>query len=98
VVPPPEAEAMAKAATDAVGADLVGVDLIAVPDGYVVLEINGSVDFDRVYSLPGRDAYGDAATALALPAAHAHRDVHLLMPRGRPQGLPATSWRGAGWR
>jgi [lysine-biosynthesis-protein LysW]---L-2-aminoadipate ligase len=97
VVPPPEALRTAEAAVAAVGADFVGVDLIAVPDGYVVLELNGSVDFDRLYSLPGRDAYTDAAVALGLPVAHTRHAPYGLVPRGRPGGLPVTSWREAHW-
>ena len=97
VVPPPDAVDMAAAACDAIGTDLAGVDLIAVPDGYIVLEINGSVDFDRMYSLPGRDAYSDVASALHLPAPHAARASYALVPRGRPGAFPVTSWREARW-
>jgi glutathione synthase/RimK-type ligase-like ATP-grasp enzyme len=65
VVPPPEASALALAAAAAIGGDLVGVDLLPRPEGgWVVLEINGAVDFTPDYSLPGRDAFADAATAL----------------------------------
>jgi [lysine-biosynthesis-protein LysW]--L-2-aminoadipate ligase len=60
------ARLVALAAAAAVGADLVGVDLL--PDqsgGYVVLEVNGAVDFTHDYSLGGRDVFEDAAAALA---------------------------------
>ncbi len=69
--PSPTAIALAVAAAAAVGADLVGVDLLPLPDGsHVVLELNGAVDFDGRYSLGGGDAYLDAAAALGLsPAA-----------------------------
>jgi RimK family alpha-L-glutamate ligase len=97
VVPSSDAVSVALAAVHAVGAELAGVDLIAVPDGYVVLEINGAVDFDRLYSLPGRDAYSDAADALGLPAPHEGRTARALVPRGRAGLLPATSWRLARW-
>jgi RimK family alpha-L-glutamate ligase len=97
IVPPTTAVSVAQAAADAVSADFVGVDLLAVPDGYVVLEINGSVDFDRLYSLPGRDAYSDLAAALELPVAHTGRSGHVLVPRGRGEWLPTTSWRTARW-
>jgi RimK family alpha-L-glutamate ligase len=67
VLPPADAVEVACAAARALDVDLAGVDLIARPAGYVVVEVNGAVDFDRLYSLPGRDAYEDAATALAFP-------------------------------
>lgn len=62
-------------AAAAVGADFVGVDLLPSTDGYVVLELNGAVDFDLRYSLPGGDAYLDAAAALGLDRASDGRDV-----------------------
>ncbi len=55
---------LALAAVRAVGGDLVGVDLLPSEDGWVVLELNGAVDFDDRYSLPGRTIYGDVAVAL----------------------------------
>ena len=42
------------AAAAAIGADLVGVDLLPVGDGYTVIELNGAADFNAIYSLPGR--------------------------------------------
>jgi [lysine-biosynthesis-protein LysW]---L-2-aminoadipate ligase len=63
-VPTADASSLAAAAAAAVGADLVGVDLLPVDGGYVVLELNGAVEFDLGYSLPGRDVYLDAARAL----------------------------------
>jgi RimK family alpha-L-glutamate ligase len=67
VEPPPAARSLAIAAAAAVGADLVGVDLLPCDDGYTVLELNGAVDFDERYSLGEGDLYLDIATALALP-------------------------------
>lgn len=98
VVPAMEAADLARAAADAVGADLVGIDLIAAPDGYIVMEINGAVDFDRLYSLPGRDAYHEAADLLRLPVVHRRAPRRALMPRGRPHWIPATRWQAAVWR
>ena len=37
--------------------------------GFVVLELNGAVEFDELYSFPGQDVYLDAARALAIEAA-----------------------------
>jgi [lysine-biosynthesis-protein LysW]--L-2-aminoadipate ligase len=65
--PPRGARSLAVAAAAAVGADLVGVDLLPVGgDRFVVIELNGAVDFDERYALPGRDVYDDAAQALGI--------------------------------
>ena len=66
-VVPPSARGLACAAAAAVGADLVGVDLLPI-DGerHVVLELNGAVDFDDRYSLDGHDVYDEIARALGL--------------------------------
>jgi RimK family alpha-L-glutamate ligase len=60
---------MAVAAAAAVGADLVGVDLMPVEGGFVVIELNGAVEFDDRYSPPGADVYQLAARRLELPVA-----------------------------
>jgi hypothetical protein len=58
---------LAAAAAAAIGADLVGVDLLPLPGGgYTVIELNGAVEFDEDYSLPGGDVYRDAAAALGV--------------------------------
>ena len=62
-----EARSLAVGAARAVGADLVGVDLLPVDGGYVVLELNGAVDFDARYALDGGDLHVAIATALELP-------------------------------
>jgi [lysine-biosynthesis-protein LysW]--L-2-aminoadipate ligase len=50
--PPPIACELAVAAAAAVGADLVGVDLLPLAPGrYIVLEVNGAADFNRDYSV-----------------------------------------------
>jgi [lysine-biosynthesis-protein LysW]---L-2-aminoadipate ligase len=62
--PDPDAYAVALAAAQAVGADLVGVDLLPLPTGgYTVIELNGAADFTQTYSLAG-DIYAEAADAL----------------------------------
>ena len=72
VRPPEDACRLAVRAAAAIGADLVGVDLL--PDGeggYVVLELNGAADFTQDYSLDGADVFatGPHGHLLALDAA-----------------------------
>ncbi len=65
VTPPPEAEAVAVAAAAAIGGDLVGIDLLPADVGtWVVLEVNGAVDFTSAYSLRD-DVFAAACAALA---------------------------------
>jgi RimK family alpha-L-glutamate ligase len=64
VDPPDAARAVALAAAAAVGGDLVGVDLLPADLGtWVVLEVNGAVDFNATYAL-GDDVYAAARAAL----------------------------------
>jgi RimK family alpha-L-glutamate ligase len=62
-----EAKALALAAAQAIGADLVGVDLLPGPGGYDVIELNGCVDFTDQYSLGMRNAFEDAVVSLVYP-------------------------------
>ena len=58
VSPPPEACALALAAARAIEGDLVGIDLLPTPDGgFVVLELNGAVEFNHQYALDGGDVF-----------------------------------------
>ena len=63
VEPPPVAWSLALAAARAARADLVGVDLLPTRNGFVILELNGAVDFRPVYA-PHRDVFADAVAAL----------------------------------
>jgi [lysine-biosynthesis-protein LysW]--L-2-aminoadipate ligase len=64
VDPPPIARALALAAARATRSDLVGVDLLPTPNGgFLVLELNGAVDFRPLYA-PGRDVFSDTVAAL----------------------------------
>jgi glutamate carboxypeptidase len=65
-VPSAAARALAEAAAAATGADLAGVDLLPVDEGYVIVELNAAVEFDDRYSLPGADVYAETAEALAV--------------------------------
>jgi RimK family alpha-L-glutamate ligase len=81
VDPPPEARSLAIAAAQAVEAAFVGVDLMPIgADRYVVLELNGAVDFDQRYALDGGDVYLEAARCLGLP-----RSLDLRPVRGVPR-------------
>jgi RimK family alpha-L-glutamate ligase len=64
VVPPPEARAAALRAAAAVDGALVGVDLLPADLGtWVVLEVNGAVDFTSAYSFDD-DVFAAASNAL----------------------------------
>jgi len=54
------------AAAAALGTDFVGVDLLPTSGGYVVIELNGAVEFNELYGLDGRDLYLELAGALGL--------------------------------
>src|SRR5262249_24355764 len=63
--PPREAVSLALEAASAVGAALVGVDLLPTPDGsWVVIELNGAVEFTSEYS-EWLDVFGEASLVLA---------------------------------
>jgi RimK family alpha-L-glutamate ligase len=64
--PTDEAIRLGLAAAAAIGADFVGIDLLPLDGGHVVLELNGAVEFDEVYSLAGGDVYLDTARALGI--------------------------------
>ncbi|HEY7207295.1 MAG TPA: ATP-grasp domain-containing protein [Gaiellaceae bacterium] len=61
--PPPDACRLAEAAAAAIGADLVGVDLLPVGGGHAILELNGAVDVQPWYAQDG-DLAGAAVAAL----------------------------------
>ena len=67
VEPSGTARTLACRAAQAIGGDFVGVDLLPRDvDDYVVLELNGAVEFMPEYGLGGGDVYRDVAEALDL--------------------------------
>ena len=64
-------EEVAGAAVRAVGIDFAGVDLLPSNDRLVVLELNGAVDFDERYVLPGIDPLEAILAALEIPSGNA---------------------------
>jgi RimK family alpha-L-glutamate ligase len=71
VVPPPRACELATAAASALGIDLVGVDLLPTGAGeYVVIELNGAVDFTHEYAAEW-DVFAETVSALVGRAATA---------------------------
>jgi glutathione synthase/RimK-type ligase-like ATP-grasp enzyme len=65
VDPPPQAALLALEAAAAVGGDFVGVDLLPLTGGgFVVLELNGAVEFTPEYALNGTDVFEAVAAAL----------------------------------
>jgi RimK family alpha-L-glutamate ligase len=61
---PEPAARLAVEAAASLGGDLVGVDLLPVDGGWVVLEVNGAVDFTAEYALDGTDPFEAAAGRL----------------------------------
>jgi hypothetical protein len=52
---------------DAVGIDFAGVDLLPTDQGWVVLELNGAVDFDNRYALHDVDPFAAILRGLEIP-------------------------------
>ena len=68
--PPPHACDIGVAAARAVGGSLVGIDLLPADVGtWVVLEVNGAVDFTSAYSLDDDVFAAASAALLAAPEA-----------------------------
>jgi RimK family alpha-L-glutamate ligase len=68
LTPSAEVCRLALSAARAIDADLVGVDLLPTPEGHVVLELNGAVEFNEQYALDTSDVF--ATTLEALLADH----------------------------
>jgi glutathione synthase/RimK-type ligase-like ATP-grasp enzyme len=68
---------LALAAAAAIGADLVGVDLLPTENGFLVSELNGAVDFRTQYALDGGDVFARAVDEL-LRAARERRALSAI--------------------
>jgi len=79
--PSREVVELALAAVAAVDGDFFGVDLLPLPAGAVVLEVNAAVEFEDGYSLGGGDLFADIASALGL--------TRLALPASETALLPA---------
>ncbi|HEV2903049.1 MAG TPA: RimK family alpha-L-glutamate ligase [Gaiellaceae bacterium] len=62
--PPAEVCELAVKAAQAIDGDLVGVDLLPCADGYVVIELNGAVEFNEQYAQGTDDVFARALEAL----------------------------------
>jgi glutathione synthase/RimK-type ligase-like ATP-grasp enzyme len=65
---PPGASELAIETAQAIGIDFCGVDLLPSGGGWTVLELNGAVDFDTRYALPGIDPYAAILAGLGIAA------------------------------
>jgi RimK family alpha-L-glutamate ligase len=92
VVPPPAACELAIAATAAIGADLVAVDLLPTgPGRFCVIELNGAADFGPEYSF-GTNVFDAVLEALARaarrkPEPEPQPGVDLLAPESEAGAL-----------
>jgi [lysine-biosynthesis-protein LysW]--L-2-aminoadipate ligase len=66
--PPPVARALALSAAAAIGADLIGVDLLPTGNGFVVVELNGAVDYRDEYSFAAGDVFESTMAQLVRAA------------------------------
>jgi RimK family alpha-L-glutamate ligase len=65
---PPGTSQLAIETARAIGIDFAGVDLLPTGDAWTVLELNGAVDFDTRYALPGVDPYPAILAGLGISA------------------------------
>jgi RimK family alpha-L-glutamate ligase len=80
VEPPESAQALALAAARAVDADLVGVDLLPTDNGYVILELNGCVDFTDDYDLDGDGVFAAVAERLLVRCEEQTASAAAILP------------------
>ncbi|MEP7223678.1 MAG: DUF1918 domain-containing protein [Actinomycetota bacterium] len=83
---PPGAQELAARAMKAIGIDLAGVDLLPTEQGWVVLELNGAVDFDTRYALHDIDPFAAILRGLEIPLPEGD-DAVFLDTRVKTYGL-----------
>jgi RimK family alpha-L-glutamate ligase len=82
---PREAASLALDASRAIGASLVGVDLLPDGDGgWLVAELNGAVEFTREYA-PWHDVFAETASALVSDARERSGQAASLAPVAIPE-------------
>jgi len=91
---PEGAELLAHAAARALGIDFAGVDLLPTPDGWLVLELNGAVDFDLRYVLPGIDPFTAILDGLGIGYVQAEARPGIVIPSDRMEVVMEKTVRG----
>jgi hypothetical protein len=66
---------LAQRAAAAIGIDFAGVDLVPDDEGWIILELNGAVDFDTRYALAGVDPFASILKGLGIEAPVQHEGV-----------------------
>jgi RimK family alpha-L-glutamate ligase len=97
---PPGVSELAIETAHAIGIDFCGVDLLPSGGGWTVLELNGAVDFDTRYALPGIDPYFSDPRGARHPRAElsSHRDCATdpmgasVEPAGRRLSFNRVNW------
>jgi ribosomal protein S6--L-glutamate ligase len=87
---PRAAQELAVQAARAIGIDFAGVDLLPLNGDWIVLELNGAVDFDARYTVPGRDPYAAILDALDMGRRKAHASSGVLQPAREEETMVKT--------
>src|SRR5439155_877994 len=88
--PPALARTLAVLAADALHADLVGVDLLPTPNGWIISEVNGAVDFRPWY---GEGMFAAAIVELLRVARERRAAAEAEQPRGAHRPIRTMAQR-----
>jgi len=91
---PEGAEDLAHAAARALGIHFAGVDLLPSADGWLVLELNGAVDFDLRYALPGIEPFAAILNGLGIDYPRAEARPGMVLPSDRTEVVMEKTVRG----